>query len=210
MDKENIEWIKHAWKNNYSYNITWHGYRVLQFPQDLIGLQQIIWETFPSVIIECGVAYGGLTNFMSEYADVIAIEKGLLEETKRIRSHSNIILIEGSSIDKNTVLKVEVGISERDRVMVVLDSNHTHDHVLEELNIYSKFVTKDCYLVVQDTIIEFMPEGYCYGKEYDKGNNPHTAVMEFLKTTDRFEIDKDIENKLGVTCAPDGWLKCVK
>ena len=94
--------------------------------------------------------------------------------------------------------------------MVILDSDHTHDHVLKELEIYSEHIRTGGYLVVQDTIIEFMPDDYCEGKPYGKGNNPWTAVQEFMKTTDRFEVDEDIENKLGITCAPGGWLKCVK
>ena len=212
MDEISLEWYKQAWKKNYPYSMTWDGVPILQYPQDIVGIHEVIWKTTPSIIIECGVAYGGLSLMMNQLdtSYIIGIEKGLMEETIDRLRDTDVELIEGSTLDSNMLTDITSTIWPEDRVMVILDSNHTHDHVLKELEIYSKLVTKGCYLIVQDTIIEFMPDDYCEGKPYGKGNNPHTAVMEFLKTTDRFEIDKDIENRLGITCAPDGWLKCVK
>jgi cephalosporin hydroxylase len=119
-------------------------------------------------------------------------------------------MIEGSSIDESVSTRVKEFAKDRQCVLVVLDSNHTHDHVLRELELYSPLVTRGSYLVVFDTIIEDVPEDFFTDRPWGKGNNPKTAVWEFLKTTDRFEIDKEIENKLLITVAPDGYLKCVK
>src|SRR5690606_22743759 len=117
-------------------------------------------------------------------------------------------LVQGSSIDHEVVEQVKRYIKPTDKLMVILDSNHTHDHVLKELELYAPFVSKDCYLVVMDTVIEDMPEDYFPDRPWGKGDNPKTAVHAFLKTTDRFEIDSDIHNKLLITVAPDGYLKC--
>jgi cephalosporin hydroxylase len=119
-------------------------------------------------------------------------------------------MIEGSSIDDNIARQVYDFAKDKKQILVVLDSFHTHDHVLRELQLYSPLVTKGSYLAVFDTVIEDMPEGSFPDRPWDKGNNPKTAVHEFLKTNDRFEIDKEIENKLLITVAPDGYLKCVK
>jgi len=124
--------------------------------------------------------------------------------------YKRITMIQGSSIDEDVIKQVRKITEGRKRVLVCLDSMHTHDHVLKELDLYSPLVTKGSYLIVFDTIIEDLPKGFFSDRLWDKGNNPKTAVWEFLKTNDRFEIDKDIENKLLITVAPDGYLKCIK
>lgn len=218
MDELSIEWYKQAWKNDYPYHVTWKGVPVLQYPQDLIGLQTIIFRSKPSVIIECGVAHGGLTRFIADIHDdvIIAIEKTFLPGVKRecdnlcYETGNFVETIERSSTDDETIEEVKAHLVDGDKVMVILDSDHTHEHVLKELQLYSQFVTPGCYLIVQDTIIEYMPPDYCDGKSYGKGNNPYTAVQEFMKGNDRFTVDFEIEDRLGITCAPGGWLKCEK
>jgi len=119
-------------------------------------------------------------------------------------------MLQGSSIDATIVDKVKKLIKPNDKVMVILDSNHTHDHVLKELEYYSPLVTKDNYLVVMDTIVDHMPDNYYPDRPWGKGNNPKTATHEFLKKTDRFQIDSAIQNKLLITVAVDGYLQCIK
>ncbi len=123
---------------------------------------------------------------------------------------SRIDLLEGSSVHQSTIKGVANAATRRERVLVVLDSNHTHDHVLEELRLYSRFVTKGSYLVVLDTIVEDMREEFSADRPWGPGNNPHTAVHEFLETSDRFEIDRSIGAKLQITVARDGYLRSVK
>ena len=119
-------------------------------------------------------------------------------------------MIKGSSVDKEVVEKVKDIVKKHKKVLVLLDSLHTHKHVLEELNLYSEFVTKGSYLIVFDTIVEYMPKGFYKNRSWDKGNNPATAVKEFLKKNKNFIIDKQIENKLLITVAPGGFLKRIK
>ena len=118
-------------------------------------------------------------------------------------------MIEGSSIDESIAAQVFAAASSADRVMVVLDSNHTHEHVLRELELYAPLVTRGCYLVVCDTLIETMPEGSFPDRSWGKGNNPATAVSAFLASTDRFEVATEIDAKLQISVAPGGYLKCV-
>ena len=203
----------------YSYNFTWLGRPIIQFPQDIIAMQEIIWQVKPDLIIETGIAHGGSLIFYASMLELLGNNGQVLGIDTDIRAHnraaieahpmfSHIQMIEGSSIAHEVIDQVyEVG-RQYSRIMVVLDSMHTHDHVLKELELYSPLVTKGSYLVVFDTIIEDMPAGSFPDRPWDKGNNPKTAVWEFLKTTDRFEIDKEIENKLLITVAPDGYLKC--
>jgi cephalosporin hydroxylase len=119
-------------------------------------------------------------------------------------------MIEGSPVDQSVAQKVYDFAKGKNQILVVLDSNHTHKHVLRELNLYSILVTRGSYIVVFDTIIEDLPEDSFPDRPWCKGNDPKTAVLEFLKTSDRFEIDKSFQNKLIITAAPDGYLKCIK
>tara|TARA_B110000467_G_C17864121_1_gene236367 strand:- start:168 stop:533 length:366 start_codon:yes stop_codon:yes gene_type:complete len=119
-------------------------------------------------------------------------------------------MIEGSSIEKNTTKKVFEFAKDKKKIMLLLDSNHTHKHVSKELELYSPLVTKGSYVIVYDTMVEDMPKGFFKNRPWDKGNNPKTAVLEFLKKNNRFKIDKTFENKLLITSSPDGYLKCMK
>ena len=210
----------------YAYNFTWMGVPIIQEPQDLIALQEIIWRTKPDTIIETGIAWGGSLLFYASmldllkscedicYADVIGVDIDIRQHTRDIiENHplrDSIGLIEGSSIDEDIIAFVTDEWSEDANTMVVLDSNHTHDHVLAELRAYAPLVSKGCYCVVNDTGIEDLPTGSTSDRPWGKGNNPKTAVHEFLKENDDFVIDKDIEGKLLLTGAPDGYLRRVK
>ena len=207
-------------KSRYSYNFSWMGRPIIQYPQDTFIMQEIIWSVKPDLVIETGIAHGGSIIFYASILELIG--KGEVlgidveirpHNRKAIEEHSifkRINMIEGDSISEEILSQVKKTVQDKKTVMVCLDSNHTHDHVLNEMALYSPFVTKGSYLVVFDTVIEDMPEDIFHDRPWSKGNNPKTAVREFLKTNDRFVIDKEIENKLLITVAPDGYLKCVR
>lgn len=216
-----MKWIADVSIYKYSYNFTWLDRPIIQFPQDIIAIQEIIWQIKPDLIIETGIAHGGSLVFSASILEllggngqVLGIDIDIREhnrvEIERHPMYKRITMIQGSSIDDSIAQQVYDFARDKKRVLVVLDSNHTHDHVLRELQLYSPLVTKGSYLVVFDTAIEDMPEDFFPDRSWGKGNNPKTAVWEFLKTNDRFEIDKEIQNKLLITVAPDGYLKCIK
>ena len=196
---------------NYSYNFTWLDRPIIQFPQDIIAMQEIIWKIKPDLIIETGIARGGSLIFYASMLELIGnngivvgididIRQHNMAEIEKHSMFKRIVLIEGSSTDTSIIEKVSNITKKKTKVIVVLDSNHTHEHVLKELNLYSSFVTKGSYLIILDTIIEDLADDFFPGKPWGKGNNPKTAVKEFLKNTGRFEVDKDIENKLQIPC----------
>ena len=205
----------------YSYNFTWLGRPIIQLPQDIVAIQEIIWTTRPDVVIETGVAHGGslilsasILELLGGDGQVIGIDVDIREQNRvEIEKHplsKRITLIEGSSVDDHMIDQVQEIINGKQSVMVTLDSNHTHKHVLEELRLYSSMVTRGCYLVVLDTIVEDMTDDSFPDRPWSVGNNPKTAVWEFLRENDRFEIDKELENRLLLTVAPDGYLQCLK
>jgi len=216
-----ISFIKESTLPKYSYNFTWLGRPIIQFPQDILAMQEIIWQVKPDLIIETGIAHGGSLIFYASMLELLGNNGQVLGIDIDIREHNRveiekhpmykrITMIEGSSIDENVVQNVRDFAKDKKRVLVALDSMHTHDHVLKELELYSPLVTKGSYIVVFDTIIEDMPNNFFSDRPWGKGNNPKTAVWEFMKNNDRFEIDKKIENKLLITVAPDGYLICIK
>jgi len=220
LKKIALNFFINSWRQKYSYNFDWLGRPIIQIPQDIVALQEIIWETKPDLIIETGIAHGGSLIFYASMleligrGEVLGIDVDIREHNKKeIEKHKmakRIKMIEGSSTDEKVVKEVEKIGKRHKKVMVCLDSLHTHKHVLKELNLYSKFVTKGSYLVVFDTIIEYFPKGFFKDRPWDKGNNPATAVKAFLKKNKNFVIDKEIENKLLITCAPGGYLKRIK
>jgi len=220
LKEQGLNFIRDTQSCKYSYNFDWLGLPILQFPQDILAIQEIIWKTKPDIIIETGIARGGSLIFMASIlhllnrnGKVIGIDVDIRPHNRKlIESHplsSRIKMIEGSSIEYSVIKQLKTIITTSDKVMVILDSNHTHDHVLEELHLYAPFVTKNCYLIVMDTVIEDMPVTFFPDRPWGKGNNPKTAVHTFLKENTRFEIDHMIENKLLITSAPDGYLKCL-
>ena len=215
-----LDWIVKVSKNKYSYNFTWLGRPIIQFPQDIIAMQEIIWTVKPNLIIETGIAHGGSLIFSASVleligkGEVLGIDIDIREHNRaEIEKHpmfKRINMIEGSSTSDEVLNEVRSYAGGKKRILVILDSMHTYDHVLKELELYSEFVTKGSYLVVFDTVIEDMPDDFFEDRPWGKDNNPKMAVREFLKDNERFVIDKDIENKLLITVAPDGYLKCIK
>jgi cephalosporin hydroxylase len=207
-------------KYRYTYNFNWYGRPIIQLPEDIITMQEIILRVKPDLIVETGVAHGGSLIFSASMlellgrGEVVGIEIEMRPHNRAaVESHplsKRIQIIEGSSISAGVVEQVRTLAADKQRVMVFLDSNHTHDHVLRELELYSPLVTKGSYLVVFDTGIEDMPEEAYPDRPWGKGNNPKTAVWKFLQQQDRFEIDRPLEARLLYTVAPDGYLKCVK
>jgi len=230
-----LEWLKAANFGKYSYHFDWLGRPIIQYPQDMVAMQEIIWEVKPDLIIETGIAHGGsliLSASMLALLDVCeAIEKRQSldpAQSKRkvlavdidIRAHnraaieahpmaSRIQMIQGSSIAPDVVAQVEAIAANCSRILVCLDSNHTHEHVLEELKAYCPLVSKGSYCVVFDSIIEDLPAEMFHNRPWGPGNNPKTAVWEFLKTHPEFESQEDIDNKLLLSVAPEGFLKRV-
>jgi len=214
------KWFLESIKNEYSYHFSWLGRPIIQYPQDIVALQEIIWKIKPDLIIETGIARGGSLIFSASLleligkGEVIGIDVDIRKENKKeILNHplnKRITMIEGSSISKTVVKKVREITQGKKKVLVILDSNHTHKHVLNELKLYSPLVSKNSYLIVFDTVVDEFPEGLIKNRPWGKNNNPKSAVKEFLKTNDRFRLDKNIEKKLLFTAAPMGYLKCVK
>ncbi|PIN67300.1 MAG: cephalosporin hydroxylase [Candidatus Altarchaeum sp. CG12_big_fil_rev_8_21_14_0_65_33_22] len=221
LKKIAIEFIAKSAKYEYSYNFDWMGRPIIQHPEDMVAMQEIIWKVKPDLIIETGIAHGGSLIFSASMLELIGDDGQVLGIDIDIREHNRIeiekhrmfkriTMIRGSSVDEAVIKQVRKFAEGKKRVLVCLDSLHTHNHVLKELELYSPLVTKGSYLVVFDTIIEDMPKGFYSDRSWDKGNNPKTAVWEFLKKNDRFEIDDAIDNKLIITVAPGGYLKCIK
>ncbi len=220
----------------YSYNFSWQGRPIIQFPQDMAAMQELIWETKPDLIIETGIAHGGSLIFSAsmlallEYCDAIEHREVLDPNRPRrrvlgldidIRVHNReaieahpmsnrIDMIEGSSVAPDIIEQVYKYAANYQKILVFLDSNHTHDHVLGELEAYAPLTSIGSYCVVFDTIVEDMPDDMFPDRPWGVGNNPKTAVWEYLKTHSEFEIDRNIQNKLLITVAPDGYLKRLK
>jgi len=220
-------------QSRYSYNFTWLGRPIIQYPQDMIAMQEIIWQIKPDLIIETGIAHGGslIMNAsmlaLLDYCEAVEAGTALNPRVTRrrvlgididIRSHNRtaieahsmthrIDMIQGSSIEPEIVDRVHAIARGYKKVLVCLDSNHTHEHVLAELQAYAPLVSKGSYCVVFDTIIEDLPNVMFTVRPWGKGNNPKTAVWEYLKSHSEFQIDKSIESKLLITVAPDGYLK---
>lgn len=212
-------WFKDSWKYEYQYHFRWLGRPILQFPQDIIATQELIWKVKPDLIIETGIARGGSIIFSASILELIGkgkiigididIRKHNKKEIEKHKMMKRITMIEGSSISKKVINHVYKLAKNKKKIMVFLDSNHSHKHVLEEMIVYSKLVKKGSYMIVFDTMIEDMPKDF-FDRPWNVGNNPKTAVKEFLKINQRFKIEKKIENKLLITACPDGFLKCIK
>lgn len=231
----------------YSYNFFWLGRPIIQYPQDMVALQEIIWEVRPDLVVETGIAHGGsliLTASMLallEYCDVVGAgqllnpftcSRRVLGVDIDIRPHNRaaidahpmahrIDMIQGSSTDPAVVARVRAATEGHERVLVILDSNHTHEHVLAELEAYAPLVTRGSYCIVFDTVVEDLPEGMYPDRPWSKGDNPKTAVWEYLRRLQEegrpaadgsplaLDIDKEIESKLLITVAPNGYLRRV-
>ena len=220
----------------YSYNFAWLGRPIIQYPQDIVAIQELIWQLKPDLVIETGIAHGGSLILsasllaMLDYADAVGSGTALDPRQSRrrvlgvdidIRVHNRaaierhplshlIEMIEGSSIAPDIVARVHDLAAKYERVLVLLDSNHTHDHVLAELKAYAPLTSVGSYCVAFDTVIEDMPAAMFPDRPWGPGNNPKTAVREYLKTHPEFEIDVAVDNKLLISVAPNGYLKRVR
>lgn len=226
------QWLRKSMADKYVYNFDWMGRPIIQYPQDMWAVQDLIWRVRPDLIIETGIAHGGsliLSASMLALLDMCdAIEAGsMLDPSVSQRKvlgvdvdirahnraaieahpmHSRIQMIEGSSIAPEIVRQVETVAQQYSRVMVFLDSMHTHDHVLAELQAYAPLVTPGSYCVVFDTFIEDMPPDFFPDRPWNVGDNPKTAVRQWLAAHAEFEIDREMERRLQVTVAPEGFL----
>ncbi len=217
----------------YSYNFGWLGRPIIQYPQDIVAVQELIWKVKPDLIIETGIAHGGSLILSASILALLdyyeAVENGKMLDPMHprrqvlgvdidIRSHnrlaiedhpmaSRINMIQGSSIAPEVVARVREFSNDYERILVCLDSNHTHDHVLAELKAYAPLVTVGSYCLVFDTIVDDVPESLFPNRPWGRGNNPKTAVLEYLKSHPEFEVDKTIARKLVITVSHDGYLK---
>ena len=229
QDRE-LEDVSQAWrsesiKKGYPYNFSFLGRPIIQYPQDMVAVQELIWTTQPNLIIETGIAHGGsliMSAAMLELnaacggdpsAEVVGIDIDIRKHNRvEIEKHpmfKRITMIEGSSIAPDIVDQVKRYAIGKTSVLVFLDSMHSHDHVLEELKSYADLVTVGSYCVVFDTIIDDLPAGQYPDRPWGPGDNPKTAVYEWLRSNQKFEIDKGLESKLKITVCPDGFLKRV-
>jgi cephalosporin hydroxylase len=236
FSKKSLEWVEASMRRRYVYNFDWLGRPIIQYPQDIVALQELIWSTRPDLIIETGIAHGGSLIMsasmlaMLDMCDAIESHKSFNPRNSQrkvlgldidIRAHnleaieahpmsSRIQMIQGSSISSEVIEKVRYIASEHKKILVCLDSNHTHEHVLAELYAYAPLVSKDSYCIVFDTFVEDVPADLFPDRPWAPGNNPKTAVREYLKVHSEFEVDHSITNKLMITVAPEGFLKRVK
>jgi cephalosporin hydroxylase len=221
LQKNALDLLIRADHHSWIHQTTWFGEPILNLPQDMFALQEIIYKTRPRYIIEVGVAWGGALLFYSTLMQVLG-GTGIIgidiyipnDLIKRIKSHKSLAerihLINESSVEEDTFKKVKAIVGSCRDVMVVLDSFHTQEHVLRELELYSPLVGKGHYIVVGDTIVEDIPVQEHRPRPWGPGNNPKTACQAFFRKSKRFAIDKSIENKLLFTCNPGGYLQCKK
>jgi len=213
-------WLREITRHKYAYNFTWMGRPIIQFPQDMVAMQEIIWNVRPRRIVETGVAHGGSLVYYASLLELLGGDGLVVGVDIDIRAHNRveienhpmarrIRLVQGSSVEADTAEQVRALVDGHGPVLVVLDSNHTHSHVLRELQLYSPFVRRGSYLVVFDTLVEDMPDDLIVNRPWKKGDNPKTAVREFLQANSRFAVDKDLESKLLITVAPGGYLRCI-
>tara|TARA_B100000963_G_C22553110_1_gene637715 strand:- start:481 stop:1296 length:816 start_codon:yes stop_codon:yes gene_type:complete len=248
LKKSASEFMENSINSQYSYNFFWLGRPIIQYPQDILAVQEIIWEKRPDVIIETGIAHGGSLILSASLLALLDLCEATENKTKLdpslpkrhvigvdidIRDHNRtavenhplsnrITMIEGSSTSKSTLNKVKFSIGDAKRVMIFLDSNHTHEHVLNELRLYAPLISKDSYIVVFDTIVDDIPENLIGDRPWGPNNNPKTALFEYLKEIEdsdiyaadgsvlKLQIDDKIESKLLISAAPSGYLKRTK
>ena len=211
-------WIKDVSELGYTYHFSWMGLPIIQLPQDMVAMQELVWSIRPDLVIETGIARGGSLVFYASLLQLLGNAGRVLGIDIDIRTpnraaldahpmRKHIDLIEGSSTSDAVIEQVAAAAAKAERVLVVLDSNHTHEHVLAELKRYAPFVTSGSYLVVFDTIIEDLPEDYFPDRPWGPGNNPRTAVQAFIEGNDDFEVDTLMDAKLQVTVARGGYLR---
>lgn len=221
LKKATLDWMIKADQYKYTYNFTWMGRPIIKYPADIVVQQELMWKLKPDLIIETGIAHGGSIIFSASMMEMMGIDGEVVGVDIDIRDHNKslieahpmfkrITMYQGSSIDMEIVEKVKQHTNGKKTVMVILDSMHTHAHVLSELREYAQMVTLGSYCILPDTFIEFFPKGY-FSKDrpWDVGNNPYTAMKEFLSSNSNFQIDTQLSNKAVITETIEGYLKRV-
>ena len=217
LQEQGIKIMRDSGPFNYAYNFDWLGVPAIQLPTDMVAIQELIWKLKPQVIIETGVAHGGsiifyssLLHLIDEGGIVVGIDIDIRDHNRDvIESHKlskNIHLVEGSSTDKETLEEVEQ-IAQNKSALVILDSDHSKDHVAKELDAYKKFLNKGGYLIVMDTTLEDQPDDFLKDRPWNKLNNPKVAVWEFLDKNKNWVSDDNIDGKLLLTVCKNGFLK---
>jgi cephalosporin hydroxylase len=220
LRRKSIDWMVHADRYKYTYNFTWMGRPIIKFPGDMVAQQEILWKIRPDLVIETGIAHGGSLIFTASILELLGegevvgididIRKHNRDEIEKHPMFKRITLIEGGSTDTAIVDQVRALAAGKKRVLVILDSNHTHQHVYDELLAYAPMVTVGSYMILPDTFIEFFPKGYYADRPWDVGDNPHTAMKKFMSETDDFVIDDHWTSKCMITESIDGYLLRVK
>lgn len=212
------DFLRESLRSGYSYNFSWLGRPVIQYPQDLMALQEIIWRVKPRLIIETGIAHGGSIIFSASMLELLGGDGLVLGIDIDIRAHNRPLilghplahrlrLVEAGSLDEAAAAEARQLAERGGPVMVILDSDHTHQHVLAEMRLYGPLVSPGSYMVVFDGLVEDFPEAVAPGRPWGPGNNPLSAIREFLSGADEFEIDREMEDKLMITAAPSGYLQ---
>lgn len=221
LQKKVLEVLVEADRHRWIHQNTWMGEPLLNLPQDMFAIQDIIWRTRPEFIIEVGVAWGGGMLFEATLLEMLGGQKVIgidifipPDLRQRLASHGKLsdrlVLVEGSSTAPDTLAQVKALLGGSRKVLVMLDSYHTHEHVLNELRSYAPFVEKGQYLICGDTVVERIPPQLHRTRPWGPGNNPATAVKEFLSESDRFAVDEKIDQRLLLSCHPGGYLQAVK
>jgi len=224
--KRSRQWLEESMRKGYVYNFSWLGRPIIQTPNDIVAMQEVIWKVQPDLIIETGIAHGGSLILSASMlvlneecggpagARVLGVDIDIRQHNREaIEAHplsSRIDMIQGSSVLPAVVAQVAAKAVGKKKIMVCLDSNHTHEHVLKELNAYAAMVSVGSYCIVFDTFVEDMPEDVFPDRPWTPGNNPKTAVWAYLDKHPEFQIDHEIDNKLLISVAPDGYLKRVR
>lgn len=222
LRKKSLDWMLCADKYKYTYNFSWMGRPIIKFPSDIVIQQEIMWKIKPDLVIETGIAHGGSIIFTASMMEMMGIDGEVIGIDIDIRSHNRleiekhpmkkrITMFEGNSVDNNIIAEVREIANTKSRVMVILDSLHSHDHVYKELCAYAPMTSIGSYCILPDTFIEFFPKGY-YSKTrpWDVGDNPYTAMKEYLAGNNQFEIDHSLTSKAMITETIDGYLKRVR
>jgi len=221
LKRKSIDWMVHADQYKYTYNFTWMGRPIIKFPSDMVIQQELMWQIKPDLIIETGIAHGGSIIFSAAMqqmmsipdARVIAVDIDIREHNRaEIESHpmaKHITMVQGSSVAPEIFAQVKELAKDAKKVMVILDSNHTHQHVYDELKLYADLVTVGSYCILPDTFIEFFPKGYYDNRPWDVGDNPCTAARQFLTERTDFVLDSFLTSKGMISEGLDGYLKRV-
>lgn len=222
LRQKSLDWMLHADRYKYTYNFTWMGRPIIKFPSDMIIQQELMWRLKPDLVIETGIAHGGSIIFSASMMAMMGINGEVVGVDNDIRPHnralieahpmmSRIAMYQGSSTDPAIIAKVKQHVVGKRCVMVILDSLHSHAHVLDELRLYAPLVTPGSYCILPDTFIEFFPKGYYSAtRPWDVGDNPYTAMRQYLTETDAFEIDRSLTAKAMITETIDGYLHRIR